>query len=64
MAKKGFKNVPGIPELYDEVKIRRSMTLTPTAIKGLNELAKQRELSRSELVERIGRGVIPLGDQV
>jgi hypothetical protein len=60
MAKKGFKNIPGIPEIYDEVKIRKTMTLTPTAIKGLDELAKQKDLSRSELVERIGRGIITL----
>jgi hypothetical protein len=63
MGKKGFQNKRGIPELWDELKTRINISLTPTAVKGLDELAQQRELSRSELVERIGRGVIPLGDQ-
>lgn len=64
MGKKGIQNKRGIPELWDELKKRFTIALTPTAVKGLDELAKQRELSRSELIERIGRGIIPLGDQV
>ena len=36
------------------------MMMTPTAIAGLDELAKEHGLSRSELVERIGRGVVKI----
>jgi len=61
--KKGFKKAKGEPAFWDEMKSRCNLALTPTAIAGLDQLAQQRELSRSELVERIGRGVIPLGDQ-
>ncbi len=57
MAKKGSKNLAGIPELWDEVKKRATMTLTPTAIAGLDELASVEGISRSEFVERIGRKI-------
>jgi metal-responsive CopG/Arc/MetJ family transcriptional regulator len=50
----------GRPESWGEPKQRVNMSLTPTAIKQLDELAQQRDLSRSELVERIGRGIITL----
>ena len=64
MGKKGIQNKRGIPELWDELKRRCTIALTPTAITGLDQLAKQRKLSRSELIERIGRGLIPLGKEV
>lgn len=60
MSKKGQKNLRGEPEIWDELKKRYSMTLTPTAVKGLDALAKSMNLSRSEFIERIGRGIIPL----
>jgi|GEM_PF-1028212 len=59
-AKKGLKGKRGRPELYDEVKGKMTLSLTRTAIEGLDELAVQHDLSRSELVERIGRGLIPI----
>lgn len=59
----GKKKLRNDPYLWDEVKKSIHISVTPTAVKGLDELAQQRELSRSELVERIGRGLIPLGDQ-
>ena len=59
-AKKGLKGERGRPELYDEVKGKMTLSLTQTAIKGLDDLAVQHDLSRSELVERIGRGLIPI----
>jgi hypothetical protein len=34
--------------------------LTPTSINGLDTLATSLGMSRSELVERIGRGIIPI----
>jgi metal-responsive CopG/Arc/MetJ family transcriptional regulator len=55
---KGHKRVRGIPELHDELKKRVSIALTPRGIQGLDALAAQQKISRSELVERIGRGLI------
>ena len=60
---KGKKTSKGYPELYDEVKKRVNLSLTPTAIAGLDKLAEEFNLSRSELVEQIGRGLIPLAEQ-
>jgi hypothetical protein len=54
---KGQKNVP---ELYDEVKRRVNLAITPTGIEGLDAIASELGVSRSELVERIGRGLISL----
>jgi hypothetical protein len=54
---KGQKNVP---ELYDEVKRRVNLAITPTGIEGLDAIASDLGVSRSELVERIGRGLISL----
>ena len=60
---KGKKTPQGYPELYDEVKKRVNLSLTPTAIAGLDKLSQELNLSRSELVEQIGRGLIPLAEQ-
>ena len=60
---KGQKKSKGVPELHDEVKKRVNLSLTPTAIAGLDKLSQEINLSRSELVERIGRGLIPLAEQ-
>jgi len=50
----------GEPAFYDEMKKRVGMTLTPTAIEGLDYHANVWNVSKSELVEQIGRGIIPL----
>jgi hypothetical protein len=55
------RNPEGRPPEYGETKQRVNMTLTPTSIDGLDLLARALNLSRSEFVERIGRGIIPLG---
>lgn len=47
---------------YDEKKKNRTFSLTSGAYAGLEQLALLRGLSRSELVERIGRGLIRLED--
>ncbi len=60
---KGQKKLKGVPELHDEVKKRVNLSLTPTAIAGLDKLSQELNLSRSELVEQIGRGLIPLAEQ-
>jgi predicted transcriptional regulator len=49
------------PKSYSEAKERRvSASLTPTGYQGLNALAQAKGVSLSELLERIGRGVIAL----
>lgn len=60
---KGRKKSKGVPELYNEVKKRVNLSLTPTAIAGLDQLSQELNLSRSELVEKIGRGAIPIAEQ-
>lgn len=58
MAQKGKKSTRGRPEIYSEVKTTVCLALTPTAIVKLDELAKSAQLSRSEFVEQIARGLI------
>ncbi|MDZ8257983.1 hypothetical protein [Nostoc sp. ChiQUE01b] len=60
MGKKGQKGQKDVPEMYDEVKKRVNLALTPTGIEGLDAIASNFDLSRSELVERIGRRLICL----
>jgi hypothetical protein len=47
---------------YGESKSGVNFALTPTSLKGLTKMAEERKISRSELVERIGRGLIPVAD--
>lgn len=56
----GKKNQKGQPEKYDEMKKRVNFTLTPTGLRQLDNLATQRQLSKSEFIEQIARGEIPL----
>ncbi len=60
---KGQKKSKGVPELYDEVKKRVNLSLTPSANPGLDKLSQELNLYRSELVEQIGRGSIPIAEQ-
>lgn len=61
MGKKGQKSMRGQAELYrGEVKRQRSVMLTDSGLRGLDQLAADVGLSRSELVERIGRGLIQI----
>lgn len=60
MAKKGRKSIKGQPDIYEEVKGLVSLSLTPTGVKGLDGLAATAGLSRSEFVEQVGRGLIPM----
>ena len=64
MPKKDLNIVKGEPELYDEKKKPLNLAMTPTGAKLLDEMAKERGLTRSELVERIARGIIPLQPEV
>ena len=60
MPTKGKKNQKGKPEKYDEMKKRVNFTLTPTGIAQLENLAIQMGLSKSEFIEQVARGEIPL----
>lgn len=47
--------------LYGEPKKPTIFSLTPTASEKLDLLAAEFALSRSELIEQIARGIIPVG---
>lgn len=59
-SRKGIKSYRGQPEIYDELKKVVSLSLTPTAIAGLDQFSQKLEISRSEFVERVARGVIQI----
>lgn len=54
------RNPNGRPPSYGKKKSRVTLSLTETSVDGLDRLAEMFNLSRSEFVERIGRGVIPI----
>ena len=54
------KKQRGQPELYDEVKKRVTIELTPTGDKRLSELASTFDLSKSEFIEQLARNAIPI----
>jgi DNA-binding Lrp family transcriptional regulator len=54
--------VRGQAEMYDELKKIVSFSITPTARTGLERLSEQLNISRSELIERIGRGLLIIAD--
>ncbi|MEG5136898.1 MULTISPECIES: hypothetical protein [unclassified Microcoleus] len=60
MAKSKHKSIRNQPEMYDEIKKSCTFGLTKTAIKKLDSLSQRYGISRSELVERIARGLIKL----
>lgn len=60
MPTKGKKNQKGQPEKYGEMKKRTNFTLTPTGTAQLENLAARRELSKSEFIEQVARGEIPI----
>lgn len=60
MAKKGMKSRRGRPEMYSEVKVDVCLALTRTGIGKLDNLARSMQLSRSEFVEQIVRGLIEI----
>jgi len=64
MPTKGQKNVKGQSERYEEVKSRVNLALTPTAAEKLKQLAAEYGLSKSEFVEQVARGLIPVGERV
>lgn len=59
---KGLKSTRGQPEHYDSLKKCVSVGITKNAVDGLDQLSHERGISRSELIERIGRGLIKILD--
>lgn len=56
------KSTVGRSSNYEgETKTRVTLSVTETGIEGLDAWASFFKCSRSELVEKIGRGLIPLG---
>ncbi len=60
MAKKGHKSMRNQPEIYDQIKRCRSVALTDDGWQGIDKLAKEKRLSRSEFLEQIGRGLLQI----
>ena len=58
----GVKSMRGQPEIYDELKKIVSFCITPTAQLGLAQLSQQLNISRSELIEQIGRGLLTIAE--
>jgi hypothetical protein len=58
MGTKGRKSINGEPELWDEIKRPCTFTLTPTAIRRLEQASVAMGTSRSELVERLARSAL------
>lgn len=48
------------PGLYGEYKQSSTYRITPTAKSGLQDLAAGLGIAPSEMIERIGRGLLPL----
>ena len=63
MAKPKHKSMRNQPEMYDEIKKPFTFSLTQTAVKELELLAKIHGISRSEIVEQFARGQIKLQTQ-
>ncbi|MEG5175600.1 ribbon-helix-helix domain-containing protein [Microcoleus sp. B3-D7] len=63
MAKPKHKSMRNQPEMYDEIKKPFTFSLTQTAVKELELLAKIHGISRSEIVEQFARGQIQLQTQ-
>jgi hypothetical protein len=61
--KKSHKGIPcrrGKPILYEEVKTKINLTLTPSTIHDLTRVAESEGISRSELVEQLLRTHLPM----
>jgi metal-responsive CopG/Arc/MetJ family transcriptional regulator len=63
MPKKGHKSTAGVGDIYESPKKRVNLMLTDEVLQALDQRAKELNISRSEVVERFGRGLIGLPDQ-
>ena len=57
---KGVKSMRGQPEIYDELKKIASFSITQTAHNGIRIISGKFQISQSELIERIGRGLFTI----
>ena len=61
VSRKGQKGMKGVPDnSYGELKLRATISITKTALNGLDNLSRSRNISRSELVEKIGRNLLEI----
>ena len=58
-SQKGRSCRRGKPVLYEEVKTKINLTLTPSTIHNLTKVAESEDVSRSELVEQLLRLHLP-----
>jgi hypothetical protein len=56
--RKGHKSLRGVPELYETTKERIYCRITDASSAGIDSISSQFHLSRSELIEQIGRQII------
>ncbi len=56
--RKGQKGQKNIPYLYNEVKTRHNVLLTPTAWQILQDLAEIKGMSVSEIIEQWARDTV------
>jgi hypothetical protein len=58
------QNLGGAEPLYESAKKKRSLWVTDLAWEQLDHLAQAHNLSRAELIERLGRGLLRLESDV
>jgi hypothetical protein len=58
------QNLGGAEPLYESAKKKRSLWVTDLAWEQLDVLAQAHNLSRAELIERLGRGLLRLESDV
>lgn len=58
------KNLGGRPQLYEEKKLRKIFVITPEALELLNKRAEAIGITRSEVVERLARGLLSKTTQI
>lgn len=55
--RKGIKGQKNTPYLYDEVKLKKTIMVTPSAWENLRNKAMTERISMSELAERLFRSL-------
>lgn len=61
VSRKGQKSMKGVPDnSYGELKLKATISITKTALNGLDNLSRSRNISRSDLVEKIGRNLLEI----
>lgn len=54
------KRLPGRMPFYGRAKAKTTLSVSVEGLEGLDQIARGFGCSRSELIDRIGRGMIPL----